>query len=440
MGKKVANEEHLNQLKQGVESWNRWRLDNSLITPDLRDSDLSHARLSRANLSHSSLSGVNLSAADLRDSDLRGADLRSADFGGADMCFAQLKGANLSEAYLDGAKLDRANLSEANLDGVYLNGASLKEAKMSKVNLRGAFLREAQCVSTNFGQSIFTGACLENWNINSETRFDGAACDYVYLKINQQERRPREGIFQPGEFAALFQQALDTIDLIFKDGIDWLVFFQSFEDLRSQYAAQDLSMQAIERKRGGAFVVRLEVAEGADKKAIEGRAKELYETQLKAFEAQYEKQLRLQGEQHLAEIQRLIAAERQEKATLMGVLTTMASNQGSKFDLRNAQFAGGFAETVQGNQIGGSVVDGAAEMPSLAEATAEIQNLLKQLEASNPAATEAEQRAYLSALIPPTRRERFIGALRAAGGAAIEEVPYGAVLKALVEGWQKPNG
>ena len=115
-------------------------------------------------------------------------------------------------------------------------------------------------------------------------------------------------------------------------------------------------------------------------------------------------------------------------------------DSGSKYDLRGAQFAGGFAETVQGNQIGGTINNTATETPSLAEATAEIQNLLKQLEASNPAATETDQTTFLNVMISPTRRERFIGALRAAGGATIEEVPYGAVLKALLEGWQKPNG
>ena len=294
---------------------------------------------------------------------------------------------------------------------------------------------KASCV-----QAVFTGACLEDWNINSATCFDGAVCEYFYEKAEHQERRPREGLFNPGEFAALFQKVLDTVDLIFSDGIDWQAFFQSFQELRNQYADQDLSIQAIEKKRGSTFVVRLEVAEDADKKALESSAKELYETQLKALEAQYERQLRLQGEQHLSEIQRLIAAERQEKATLMGVLTTMANNQGPKYDLSNAQFAGGFAETVQGDQVGGTINNQAAETPSLTEAAAEIQDLLKQLEASNPSPTQAQQTAYLDAMIPPTRRERFIGALRAAGGAAIEVVTYGAVLKALVEGWQRPKG
>ena len=102
-------------------------------------------------------------------------------------------------------------------------------------------------------------------------------------------------------------------------------------------------------------MVRLEVSPESDKPAIESSAKQLYEKQLKALEAQYEKQLRLQGEQHLEEIQRLIAAERQEKATLMGVMTTMANNQGPKYDFRDAQFAGGFIETNRGTQYGGVI-------------------------------------------------------------------------------------
>ncbi|MEM9903797.1 MAG: hypothetical protein AAF921_02085 [Cyanobacteria bacterium P01_D01_bin.44] len=110
-----------------------------------------------------------------------------------------------------------------------------------------------------------------------------------------------------------------------------------------------------------------------------------------------------------------------------------------KYGLRGARFAGGFAETVQGDQIGGNITNEAAETPSLAAAAAEIQKLLKQLEASNPIATETEQTAFLTAMISPTHRQRFIGALQSAGSAALDEIPYGAVLKALVEGWKDPN-
>ena len=40
----MANEEHLKILKQGVEQWNKWRLENA-IRPDLSDVDLSDADL-----------------------------------------------------------------------------------------------------------------------------------------------------------------------------------------------------------------------------------------------------------------------------------------------------------------------------------------------------------------------------------------------------------
>jgi uncharacterized protein YjbI with pentapeptide repeats len=45
----MANEEHLKILKQGVEQWIKWRLENA-ITPDLSGAILSDAKLSGARL------------------------------------------------------------------------------------------------------------------------------------------------------------------------------------------------------------------------------------------------------------------------------------------------------------------------------------------------------------------------------------------------------
>lgn len=57
----------------------------------------------------------------------------------------------------------------------------------------------------------------------------------------------------------------------------------------------------------------------------------------------------------ISDAKQTIESERREKATLMGIMATMAENQGSKYDMRGAQFAGGYAETVQGNQYGGVI-------------------------------------------------------------------------------------
>jgi hypothetical protein len=66
----MANPEHLQILKQGVEAWNAWRHDNRDITPALVeayliDADLRGASLHRANLFRADLRGANLPEANL---------------------------------------------------------------------------------------------------------------------------------------------------------------------------------------------------------------------------------------------------------------------------------------------------------------------------------------------------------------------------------------
>ena len=56
----MANEEHLAHLQAGVEDWNRWRVENPQIQPDLRFADLTEAYLFNANLYKANLSGADL--------------------------------------------------------------------------------------------------------------------------------------------------------------------------------------------------------------------------------------------------------------------------------------------------------------------------------------------------------------------------------------------
>ena len=344
--------------------------DANLYRVDLREANLFEANLSGANLSDVNLRGANLRGANLRGVNLRGVNLRDVDLSGIDLSGFDVSGLNLRRTNLRGANLRGvnlrgfdlygidlrdANLRGADLHGAYLSGADLSGAYLRDADLGDAYLSKTQFLRTNCAEVVFTGACLEDWNINSSTNFEGTICEYVYLKANQQERRPRRGTFKPGEFAALFQQAMDTVDLIFKDGIDWQAFFLSFQDLRDQYDDQYLAIQAIEKKRGGAFVVRVEVSEGADKSAIESSAKQLYDAQLKTLEEQYEKHLRLQGA-HLEEIQSILKDERRERTRLSKVVERLADGQTvPKYDMRGTQFAGGFADTVQGSQSGGTI-------------------------------------------------------------------------------------
>ena len=389
----MANQEQLELLRQGIEGWNRWREEHSGVKVDLsgiyfineeryisfanlslvnlRGSSLSEADLSNTDLSEADLSNANLSNANLNCVILREADLSKANLSKADLDKVNLSGANLSEANLSGASLSEvnlsrimlrgadlsntslskanlskvslsgANLSEANLSGANLSEANLNEANLSKANLNEADMRATQMLSTNFTGAMLSGACLEDWNINNETNLHEVICEYVYLKQGKQERRPSNGTFKPGEFTALFQKALETIDLIFISGIDWQVFFRSFQELRSQYNDENISIQAIEKKSGGAFVVRLEVPPEADKAAIESHAKELYEMKLQLQEERYRVEFQAKDGQILL-YQEQLEFHRQNNTNLMEIVKTMAEkeNQPTHQTIINAQTIG----------------------------------------------------------------------------------------------------
>jgi Pentapeptide repeats (8 copies) len=123
----MANPEHLELLRQGVEVWNAWRAKEPSIRPDLSGANLSGADLSGANLSRTYLRGADLSGAKLHGAKLHGAHLREAILSGAKLLDAELFEANLNYAILSGADLSRANLSKAQLVETNLVDATLTD-------------------------------------------------------------------------------------------------------------------------------------------------------------------------------------------------------------------------------------------------------------------------------------------------------------------------
>jgi hypothetical protein len=100
--------------------------------------------------------------------------------------------------------------------------------------------------------------------------------------------------------------------------------------------------------------------------------------------------------------------------------------------------SGNYNERIQGDYVQGNKY-AAGDKQSLADAAAEIQKLLKQLEQTNPTATEVQKEAFVSAAIPPTKKERLINALTEGGKGAIEEFldnPYINVAMKIIEGWK----
>ncbi len=68
----MANEKQLSILRQGVETWNRWREEKPEVRVDLSEADLKQANLIGANLSEADLTGANLTGANLTRADLTG--------------------------------------------------------------------------------------------------------------------------------------------------------------------------------------------------------------------------------------------------------------------------------------------------------------------------------------------------------------------------------
>jgi uncharacterized protein YjbI with pentapeptide repeats len=185
----MANEEHVALLKKGVKVWNKWRQANPKITPDLSESVLATLFLIEFDVDKGHVIGINLQEANLSRANLTLADLTSA---------------NLSRANLNSANLQRADITLANL---------------TLVDLSDSELIETRALGTNFNLARLTGACLENWHIDGDTKLDDVLCDYVYLRYFQKERCPSHDKFAPGEFTKRFQFTQNVIELAFRDGV-----------------------------------------------------------------------------------------------------------------------------------------------------------------------------------------------------------------------------
>jgi hypothetical protein len=115
--------------------------------------------------------------------------------------------------------------------------------------------------------------------------------------------------------------------------------------------------------------------------------------------------------------------------------TLIMNNQGDVYNVGQAGAVGRYARSDNNTFIQG-------QNQTLAKAAEEIQNLLKQLEQTNPNATETDKVAYVNDETTPNFKRRVVGALQAGGEAAIEEFldnPYVNLGKAIVKGWIKPE-
>ncbi|MBW2411080.1 MAG: toll/interleukin-1 receptor domain-containing protein [Deltaproteobacteria bacterium] len=156
----MANQEHLDIIKQGVALWNQWRKDNAGVEPELAGVDLSGSDLSGADLGETDLRKANLRESNLQEAKLIKADLREADLRRASFNLANLSEANLSETVLKEADLSEAVLKKSYLIRANLVRADLFEADLEKADFRWAFLIGTNLERANLTRADFRWAYL----------------------------------------------------------------------------------------------------------------------------------------------------------------------------------------------------------------------------------------------------------------------------------------
>lgn len=379
------------------------------------------------------LAGINLQGANLVKADFTGSNLKDGSLQGANLANASFIGANLNCAYLQDANLSNAKLAQAQLDEADLTGTTL------------------------------TGACIEDWNITTRTKLHGIRCDYVFMRLLS-DRRPDQKphrkpddwdkTFADGEFVDFIAPMVETLDLYHNQVLDPRALAIAFHELQENNPDADLEIVSMEKrgKQRDQLLVRAEASQQSDLSALHRQYFERYDYLL-TLPPQAMQALLIEKDREVNRLAGLVgtAIERpnnQINNTYQTQGDTIVSEQGSnvsKYNLSNAQFAGGFAETVQGDQMGGTINNQAAEKTSLAEAAAEIQALLKQLEQTVPAETTTQKMALATQAIAeiesnPTFKQRAVAALTAGGIKAFEAAidhPVAAFVVGAIEEWQK---
>ena len=133
----MANQEHLDILRQGVEVWNDWRGEHPKDHLDLTGANLWATSLRHFNLYNADLTGANLRGANLSGADLMGAILTSSILIYANFTGAKIGWTTFGDLDLGTARgLETVNHyapSTIGIDTIYRSGGNIPE-----VFLRGA--------------------------------------------------------------------------------------------------------------------------------------------------------------------------------------------------------------------------------------------------------------------------------------------------------------
>jgi esterase/lipase superfamily enzyme len=146
----MANEWHVDWLKEGVTRWNH-RRKRVQFNPDLsgiRFFDHLPQDYREDPKTSRYFEKLDLSGANLERSDLSGLNFSRAKFVGANLTHA-----NLSKSNFQNADFTRANLSEADGTRAAFNNATFEDTKVDQLTLNGASIQNAIFISTELSKA-----------------------------------------------------------------------------------------------------------------------------------------------------------------------------------------------------------------------------------------------------------------------------------------------
>ncbi|MBD2123520.1 pentapeptide repeat-containing protein [Trichocoleus sp. FACHB-262] len=256
------------------------------------------------------LTNANFSDTNLKNSDFRGANItRTCWHRAKNLVWARVEKTILADSAVQDLLVSgnghqqsyaNANLQGANLIGADLRYANFKGAHLNRATLQGACLEwanltQAQAIGVDFTNAQMTGACgLGTWNIDNSTNLERITCRWVYLLetpkpgTDDRERRPHSGEFAPGEFTSLFREVLDTVDLIFRNGFNWIAFSQSLRQVQVENKGVELEIQSIENKGNGVVVVKVKTPIDANKGVLHNQFMQFYHEAIALLEQHHE--------------------------------------------------------------------------------------------------------------------------------------------------------
>lgn len=450
---------------------------------------------------YSSTGGTSFRNADLTDANFSGADLKGADLRSATLTRTywkdakQLDRARLGNSYLSNLKvrellrttngesqsfgdirvLDELNLNDAKLAKAIFTGCSLKDstlknadltdAKLAEANLNGAHLcgacllgaelAQSQLDGANLNGTALTGAYIGFWNVTARTQISDVECDYVFLNVSKNDaessgykRKPDswETCFSRGEFSDFVKPLVTTLDFYYNRDFNFTAFALAFCNICQRYPDADIDISSIEKKGEdkNSILIRASVRSDEDISQISKLQEAEYE-KINSLSSETLSSLYVDNAKLLQElITQLLSVNSQSTHSVIiqnftGNTFMTENKHGPSINVHNEQLAGGMIIGDGGTSSGGTNIIHKESPMSLPDAAKEIQDLLQQLSYSNPEATEVEKIDYIRTNFPPTRRERLVSAVQSAGKAALDEIPYGRIIKATVEGWSSPQ-